>query len=266
MLLSTVAEVTILTASRYRSTTSSWWPPGTRGSHPQKFACAFVEEPTAEELGGWYDVTQCYSARVLERLRELYPDGGPDLIEFPDFLAEGFVTVQAAEALDPFLEDTCVCVRIHTSAEITEVLNGYHHAELSRQVLYAMERHALAHADRVIWPLGDVLRDLPSGSMAATALGSAVRIRYPYVGSPVAADADRGLRVGSSAAAAVRGAARAAQGGEQPHRAARGLDRDDFRLVLLGGDTATGSARRVDGRAPAAGGRRRLSIRVARSR
>ena len=53
----------------------------------------FVEEPSEEEALGWSCLMHCYSARVLERLRELYPDGGPELIEFPDFLGEGFVTL-----------------------------------------------------------------------------------------------------------------------------------------------------------------------------
>ena len=66
-----------------------------------------------------------YSARAWERLRELYPEGGPDLIEFGDFLGEGCVTAQAAATLDPFFERTQVCVRLHTCDEIGMVLNGF---------------------------------------------------------------------------------------------------------------------------------------------
>ena len=52
-------------------------------------------------------------------------DRGPDLIEFCDYLAEGFVTVQARHTLDPWLARTLVCVRLHTTAEMCRVLDGH---------------------------------------------------------------------------------------------------------------------------------------------
>ena len=119
----------------------------------------FVPEPTVEEADAWYS-----RDALLRRLasmsgcKQLYPDGGPELIEFPDFLGEAFVTLQAAEALDPFLADTRVCVRIHTTAEICEVLDGFCKrrpplAGAARNI----ERFSLAHADRLIWQGGDML-------------------------------------------------------------------------------------------------------------
>ena len=237
-LLATIAEVTIVTSSRYEETYRQL-----RAEHDPRLPSetvrvAFAQEPTPEELGGWYDVTHCYSARVLERLRELYPDGGPDLIEFPDFLAEAFVTLQAAQSFDSFLESTCVCVRIHTSAELTEVLNGYHPGELSRQVLYAMERYSLAHADRLIWPLGDVLATYRR--FYGDALAPAVRIGYPYFGPAVNAGADAGYEVHSPLRLLFVGRFERRKGVANLVGAARGLERDDFRLTLAGSDTATG--------------------------
>src|ERR1039458_3500467 len=96
------------------------------------------------------------SGRVLECLREVYGDTGPELIEFADYLGEGFVTLQAAWALDPFLRDTRICVRTHTTAEIGEVLNGFWKPDLGSRVVHELERFSLARADRVIWQGGDV--------------------------------------------------------------------------------------------------------------
>ncbi len=238
-LLSRIAEVTILIPSRYRASYERLLAARDPRLPPQGVCVGFVAEPSDAELGGWYDVTQCYGARVLECLRELYPEQGPDLIEFPDFLAEGFVTVQAAQGLDPFLKDTCVCVRIHTTAEITEVLNGYYHTELPRQVVYAMERHALAHADRVIWPLGDVF-DAYRRFYGDGGLAPAFQIGYPYSGPEIEPEADREYRVGNPLRLLFLGRLERRKGVSNLIRAARGLDRDDFRLMLLGGDTSTG--------------------------
>ena len=235
-LLSRIGEVTVLIPAGHQASYAQLDAAGDPRLPPPAVRVAFVEETYD---AGWYDVTHRYGASVLDRLRELYPDGGPDLIEFPDFLAEGFVTVQAAQALDPFLTDTCVSVRIHTSAEITEVLNGYYHTEFARQAVYGMERHALAHADRVIWQGGDVLATYRR-FYGAGALAPAIRIRYPYAGAAVGPEADREYRVGAPLGLLFLGRLERRKGVSGLVSAARALDRDDFRLTLLGGDTATG--------------------------
>lgn len=237
--LSSEAEVTILTSSNFRPRYSELRAAGDPRLPPEGVRVEFVEELSVEEAAGWYDVMQGYGARVLERLRECYPDGGPDVVEFPDYLAEGFVTIQAARALDPFLRDTCVCVRIHTTAEMTEVLNGYLPHQLSRRVLHVMERLCLRHADRVIWQGGDVL-GLYERFYGVGGLAAAVRVRYPYVGPMVEVSADRGFRAGSPLRLLFLGRLERRKGVANLVAAARGLDRDDFSLTLLGGDTDTG--------------------------
>jgi glycosyltransferase involved in cell wall biosynthesis len=237
--LSQVADVTILTSSALEPVYEHLHRERDRRLPPRGVRVAFVPEPSVHEMGGWYDVMQYYGARVLERLRELYPDGGPDVIEFPDFLAEGFVTVQAAQALDPFLRESCVCVRIQTTAEIAEVLNGYYPTDLSRQVLHAMERHSLLHADRLIWPWGDVL-DTYRRFYGQRGLAPAIRIAYPYAGPAVNAAADAGYRVPSPLSFLFIGRLERRKGVSNLVSAARGMGREDFRLTLAGGDTATG--------------------------
>lgn len=237
--LSSGAEVTVLTSSSHQALYEQLRLVGDRRLPPEGVRMAFVAEPSVEEAAGWYGVMQCYGARVLERLRELYPEGGPDVLEFPDYLAEGFAVIQAARALDPFLDGTCVCVRIHTSAEVTEVLNGYVPGELSRGVLCAMERFCLAHADRLLWQGGDVL-GLYRRFYGVEALAAAVRIRYPYVGPAVDGSVDREFRPESPLRLLYLGRLERRKGVTNLVAAARGLDRDDFSLTLLGGDTDTG--------------------------
>src|SRR5215212_6457928 len=91
--LAETAEVVVLARGgleeRYRTLKADGalpWPDDVR--------VEFVEEPEPDEFGSYYNHMHLYSARVLERLKELYPDGGPDVVEFPDYLGEGLVTVQ----------------------------------------------------------------------------------------------------------------------------------------------------------------------------
>lgn len=91
-----------------------------------------------------------WSARVDEALRAAFPDRAPDVIEFSDYLAEGFVTIQRRAARDPWLDHTTVCVRIHTSSEICSVLNGALSDQTPDAAMFEMERYCLWQADRVI--------------------------------------------------------------------------------------------------------------------
>ncbi len=237
-LLSGVAEVTVLTTSLLQETYERLRAAGDPRLPGHGVRIVFVPEPSLEEASAWTHVMHCYGARVLERLRELYPDGGPDLIEFPDFLGEAFVTLQAAQALDPFLAHTRVCVRIHTTAEICEVLDGWYKRDFPSQALHAMERFCLAHADDLIWQGGDVLATYrrfygPGG------LAPATRIRYPYTGPIAGAGADAGLRPQAPLRILYAGRLERRKGVHNLVRAATSMERCDFRLTLLGADTDT---------------------------
>jgi glycogen synthase len=236
-LLSEIAEVTVLTTSlfeqeyvRLSAAGDERLPPGVR--------FVFVPEPSVEEAEAWYHVMHCYSGRVHERLREVYPDGGPDLIEFPDYLGEGFVTLQAAEALDPFLERSRVCVRIHSTAEICELLDGFCKPDLPSRAVHELERFSLARADRVIWQGGDIL-DTYARFYGTGSIAPAVRIRYPYRG-PAADPAEDASAISGPLRLLYVGRLERRKGVGNLVAAVRGLGRDDFRLTLVGGDTGTG--------------------------
>ena len=85
--LADVAEVTIVTSAlhepRYRELVAAG-----DARLPDGVRFEFVPEPRAEEAADWYGVLHLWSARAQAALVRLYPDGGPDLVEFPDYLGE----------------------------------------------------------------------------------------------------------------------------------------------------------------------------------
>jgi glycosyltransferase involved in cell wall biosynthesis len=238
-LLSRIAEVTIFTTSRLQETYERLRAAGDPRLPGDGVRVVFVPEPSVEEAGAWYHVMHCYSARLYDRLREVYPDGGPELIEFADYLGEGFVTVQAARALDPFLAATRIGVRVHTTAELCELLDGYCKPDRPSRTVHELERFVLAGADRMIWQGGDVLGTYQR-FYGPDALAPALRIRYPYAGA-LGGD-DDAFRVGDRPLRLLyAGRLERRKGVLNLVRAVTGMARDDFRLTLVGGDTTTGS-------------------------
>ncbi|MFZ0384588.1 MAG: glycosyltransferase [Solirubrobacteraceae bacterium] len=237
-LLSTIAEVTIVTTSQLEDEYRRLREGGDPRLPPERVRLLFVDEPTEEDLAVWTHVLQCYSSRVLERLREAYPDGGPDLIEFPDYHGEAFVTLQAAEALDPFLARTRVCVRVHTTSEICEVLDGWLRDDHASRALHAMERYCLARADRLIWQGGDVLGTYQR-FYGAESLAPAVRVRYPYAGPTAGGQDDREFTASRPLRILYAGRLERRKGVHNLVRAVTGMERSDLRVTLLGQDTQT---------------------------
>src|SRR5688572_4764524 len=223
-LLAEDAEVTVLTSSTNEPEYERLREAGDPRLPPAQVRVAFVEEPWEEEAGAYLSVMQLYGARALQRLRELYPDQPPDLIEFGDFLGEGCVTAQAAATLDPFLRQATVCVRAHTTDEIGSLLNGIRPREFKARAAFALERLALAETDRLIWQGGDVLgtyrRFYGSGALAP-----AKRIRYPFHGAGADPDGDRDFEPGSPLRLLYCGRLERRKGVANLLRAASGLDR-----------------------------------------
>ena len=118
--LAPIAEVTIFTSDlheeRFEELRAAGSPdllPGVR--------YVFVPEPREADVGAFYHHLHCWSARVLDALHDAYADQPPDLVEFPDYLGEGCVTVQAKQTLDPLVRRAAVCVRLYTPSEMTSV-------------------------------------------------------------------------------------------------------------------------------------------------
>ena len=166
-------------------------------------------------------------------------DTGPDVIEFPDFLGEGLVTVQARRGRERFLRDTRVHVRLHTTAEICSVLDGFVDDRL--RVRASSERRApgaprgrpdhLAGRRRAGAHTALLRRapSLPRRGPRARADRSTAR-RYDARTRRPAADELRLLYVGRL---------ERRKGVQDLVRAMSGIHRDGWSLTLVGGDTDT---------------------------
>src|SRR5215210_2412697 len=122
--LSDVAEVTVVTSGSHREEYARLRARSDERLPPTSVRVLFVDEPHSEEWGAFMSYMHSYSARVDRVLRDAFPASGPDIVEFCDYLGEGFVTTQARESRDPWLEETRVCVRLHTTAYLCAVLDG----------------------------------------------------------------------------------------------------------------------------------------------
>jgi glycogen synthase len=157
-LLTEIADVTIVTTAFHQEEYERLraQPDKARRLPPESVHFVFVDEPAEHDLGGYLSHMHGWSARVFEKLCELYPGGGPDLIEFPDYLAEGFVTVQARRANDRRMRNATVCMRAYTTTEMVAVLNGRVTDDFGTHAVWEAERYCLAHCDRFVHPGGDI--------------------------------------------------------------------------------------------------------------
>ncbi|MDQ3851181.1 MAG: glycosyltransferase [Actinomycetota bacterium] len=207
---------------------------------PDAIRLLFCEEPSPSGHGAAFSHMHAYSARVHDVLREAYGDYGPDLIEFCDYLAEGFVTIQAAHTRAQWLENTLVCVRLHTTSELCNVLDAHVSDDFPTVALYDAERYCLRHADRILWSGGDVLGTYER-YYGVDALAPAVKIADAFLDE---CGQDPGREGGPPAGQPVRllyvGRLERRKGPQNLVRGLLDLPRDDWRLTLLGSDTRTG--------------------------
>jgi glycogen synthase len=118
---------------------------------PDGVALEFVAEPSGD-VAPLATTGHAWSVALLDGVRRLQPD----VVEFQDYLGEGFATVHARRAGDPALRHTSVVVRAHTSGEMATALNETPPSAVNA-LIWGMERFAIRHADRFLWPGGDVL-------------------------------------------------------------------------------------------------------------
>jgi glycosyltransferase involved in cell wall biosynthesis len=228
------AEVAILTSDlyeeRYHELVEASDP-----RLPDGVRFEFVAEPKAKELPGWYEAWHLWSARAFEAIVRLYPEGAPDLVEFPDFCAEGFVAAQAVQTDDPRIRNTTVAIRAYTTAEMCAVLDGFVPDERHVHLLCDLERYALRHAHHFVWPGGDVLGTYER-FYGADAIPDPVMVPHtaPSAPGPAAAGGDhaetRFLYVGRL---------ESRKGVQNLIRAVRMLEAEEWSLTLIGADTDT---------------------------
>ena len=199
-------------------------------------AVVFVAEPRSWEVGESDGPMSLWSARLFEAICDAYPDGGPDLVEFPDYLGEGFTTAQARTVDDPRIARTTVCVRAYTTGEMTSVLDGHISEEFGDQVTHQIERYALANCDHFLWPGGDVLGTYER-YLGADAVADPVRVRHPLFVTATQPQ-DRG-REGDLLRLLYLGRLERRKGVLDLARAITGIPDERLRLTLLGGDTQT---------------------------
>ena len=150
--LSSHAEVSILTSSRWQARYEEMVRDGDERL-PAGVRFAFVDEPEGD-LSPFISWNHAWSVRLLEGVAQLYPDGGPDILEMGDYQAEGFAAAHARRGQDPRLLGTALVIRMHTSAEMCAALNDAP-TDLHLQVLGGLERFPLRFADAVLEPGGN---------------------------------------------------------------------------------------------------------------
>jgi glycogen synthase len=153
-LLAERADVSIVTSSRWRDRYEELVRK-VDPRVPQRVRFAFADEPSGDRMPfiSWHHL---WSLRLLEAAAALHPDGGPDILEVPDYQAEGFAAAHARRGLDPRLRNTALAVRLQTSAEMCAALNE-DADDLHMRVLSGVERFTLRFADALLWPGGNSL-------------------------------------------------------------------------------------------------------------
>lgn len=232
-LLAEDAEVTIVTSDAHRAAHEA--APLQLG---RAVRVLFAREPAPEATGHLIGA-QAWSAALWEAIAAGFAGTtGPDLIEFPDYLAEGFVTLQARRTGAPLLARTRIVVRCHTTAEVVSVLNGALDDGFGTRVLVDMERYCLRHADALLAP-DPGIRSSYQRYYGAEALapGSIVPDAFEDDFAPVPA----GERApGGPVRFLFLGRLERRKGPQRLVRALRGLEHANWEASFLGGDTDTG--------------------------
>src|SRR5687768_11087776 len=150
-LLADSADVTVILPDFYEGKVALDDPRLPRGVRFE-----FVPEPDRSDPRPFASLYHAWSAAAYEALCRLYPDGGPDLVEFNEYAGEGAVAVQAKRSGVPALRRTRIVLGVHGPDEIHRVLNGQSLAEPEAAAIVSLERIGLADADVIFTPGGDV--------------------------------------------------------------------------------------------------------------
>ncbi len=236
-----IAEVTIVTSASYEPKyheLKAELHPGL--PHPD-VRLAFVPDPEGHEVGSFFSSLHLYSARVYERLKQLFPDGGPDVVEFSDYLGEGAVTTQAVRTHDPALRNTTVVVKLHTTAEVVHLLDGWVDDAVGARATYELERYSLRYADALLYGGGDVYGTYER-FYGRRRLAPGQVVRQPVIDAPAAEQGvpSEILEGDAPVRFLYFGRFERRKGVQNLARAVMGSSSDRFTLTMVGGDTQTG--------------------------
>jgi glycogen(starch) synthase len=199
-----------------------------------------LEPPTArsEEVESFVFAGDAHrdSAALLEALRELYGETGPDYLEVCDLSPLGLVPLHARRGGDPLLASTVVGVRAWPSHELRSIHNRVL-SQPQNRLRADLERDQLRLADVLLWPGGDVL-DLYRRYYGAEGveLPEPVRARPP---APTTSWVSRGPRGEDRLRILYLGELERRLGVLDLVEACLGLPADDWELTLAGPDTET---------------------------
>jgi glycosyltransferase involved in cell wall biosynthesis len=237
--LAASAEVTVVTSASYRQDYERLRAEGDPLLPPDSVRLVFVDEPDSEDWGAYLSYMHAYSARVDQALRGAFPDRAPDILEFCDYLGEGFVTAQALETGDPWLQQTRVCVRLHTTAYLCAVLDGHLPDDFGSNAVFDAERFVLSRADTLLWSGGDV-HGTYERVYGREALAPQTKLPDAFFDETEGASVDRGMPGdGGALRLLYLGRLERRKGVQNLVRAVTGLASPDVRLTLLGADTDT---------------------------
>lgn len=186
-----------------------------------------------------------HSLAALATLRRLHERFGFDVIEYPDYWAEGHAISQAKRTKGEFAEATLIC-RLHTSSALCRELDGDATYPHYAAYLDIMEHESIAHADVVLSPSTDLLRttgEFISQNDLGTIKDGRV-LRYPFDTESISDLKPRGFRDESSSVPSVLyfGRLERRKGVDLLVKAALQLIERGVRarFTLVGGDTGSG--------------------------
>lgn len=236
-LLATLGEVTIFTSSKHEESYRAMSAAGDARLPPPGVQFEFVPEPEPDDLASYFSPLHLYSACVLQALRRHYGRHGPSFIEFSDYLGEGAITAQARRGGDPMLRSTRVGIRLHTTAEVCAVLDGYLDPAFDGRVTYELERIALRHADAILWPGGDTFEFYKR--FYGPALAPPRLIRNPFADREGMSHVEQPREAGAPLRLLYLGRFERRKGVQNLLRAFTSAENGHMQLTLLGGDTDT---------------------------
>lgn len=103
------------------------------------------------QKGYFFNENQEYAYRVLHTLRQLASQVPLDVVEFPDFRAEGFAVIRAKRLLNEFAA-TRLIVKCHTPKSLLAEINESRTLQVDDLCDFEMEDYCVRHADLVTSP------------------------------------------------------------------------------------------------------------------